>query len=87
MAQYFNVNQLKLVSAISAEIAAQCPGILVDSEQFNKIIAAANMVKEAYQKPSTETKTGSKQRVTSDFVSPPAPELGKRNQCCCRGQK
>ncbi|WP_241576605.1 hypothetical protein [Rosenbergiella collisarenosi] len=87
MAQYFNVNQLKLVSAISAEIAAQCPGIHVDSEQFNTIIAAANMVKDAYQTQSTETKTGGKQRMTPDFVSPPAPSLGKRNKCCCRGRK
>lgn len=51
MAHYFNVNQLKVVSAISAEIAKQCPGITVDSEQFNKIIAAANMVCAAYKKP------------------------------------
>ncbi|WP_333609720.1 hypothetical protein [Pantoea piersonii] len=39
---------MKLVAAISLEISRQYPGVTVNSEQFNAIIAAANSVKAAY---------------------------------------
>lgn len=42
------LEQMKLVSAISFEVARQYPGVTVNPDQFNAIIAAANLVKEAY---------------------------------------
>ena len=42
------IEQMKLVSAISFEVARQYPGLTVNPDQFNAIIAAANLVKEAY---------------------------------------
>lgn len=48
MKKPIRIDQMKLVSAISLEIARQVPGITVDADQFNVIIAAANSVKAAY---------------------------------------
>jgi hypothetical protein len=42
------IDQMRLVSAISLEVARQYPGVTVDSDRFNVIIAAANSVKAAY---------------------------------------
>ncbi|UZV40796.1 hypothetical protein 12Stean4476_00034 [Erwinia phage Stean] len=42
------LDQMKLVASISFEVARQYPGMTVNSDQFNAIIAAANLVKEAY---------------------------------------
>ncbi len=42
------IDQMKLVTAISLEISRQYPGVTVNPEQFNAIIAGANSVKAAY---------------------------------------
>ncbi|RPE02951.1 hypothetical protein BBB56_05995 [Candidatus Pantoea deserta] len=42
------IDQMKLVAAISFEVSRQFPGVTVNPEQFNAIIAAANIVKAAY---------------------------------------
>ncbi|WP_312839287.1 hypothetical protein [Pantoea piersonii] len=42
------IDQMKLVAAISLEVSRQYPGVMVNPEQFNAIIAAANSVKSAY---------------------------------------
>lgn len=42
------IDQMRLVSAISFEVSRQYPGVTVDADQFNAIIAAANSVKAAY---------------------------------------
>ncbi|MDK2631962.1 hypothetical protein QMZ93_01195 [Pantoea stewartii subsp. indologenes] len=42
------IDQMKLVTAISFELSRQYPGVTVDADQFNAIIAAANSVKAAY---------------------------------------
>ncbi|MBD8129186.1 hypothetical protein IFU23_06610 [Pantoea agglomerans] len=42
------IDQMKLVAAISFEVSRQFPGVTVNHEQFNTIIAAANSVKAAY---------------------------------------
>jgi len=42
------IDQMKLVAAISFEVSRQFPGVTVNPEQFNAIIAAANNVKAAY---------------------------------------
>lgn len=39
----YEVNQIKLITAISAELQRQCPGLPVD-RRFNKIIEAANLI-------------------------------------------
>lgn len=48
------IDQLRLVTAIIFEISRQYPGVTVDADQFNTIIAAANSVKAAYD--GTEVK-------------------------------
>ncbi|AXF51463.1 hypothetical protein PQA73_gp35 [Erwinia phage Pavtok] len=55
------LEQMRLVSAISMEVARQYPGVTVNQDQFNAIIAAANLVKEAYD-------------GTPVLVAPPADE-------------
>jgi len=42
------IDQMSLVAAISLEVSRQFPGVTVNPEQFNAIIAAANSVKAAY---------------------------------------
>ncbi|MEN4712097.1 hypothetical protein [Pantoea agglomerans] len=42
------IDQMKLVAAISFEVSRQYPGVTVDADHFNAIIAAANSVKAAY---------------------------------------
>jgi len=42
------IDQMRLVSAISFEVSRQYPGVTVNADQFNAIIAAANSVKAAY---------------------------------------
>lgn len=42
------IDKMKLVAAISFEVSRQYPGVTVDADQFNAIIAAANSVKAAY---------------------------------------
>lgn len=42
------IDQMSLVAAISLEVSRQYPGVTVNPEQFNAIIAAANSVKAAY---------------------------------------
>lgn len=42
------IDQMKLVAAISFEVSRQYPGVTVDADQFNAIIASANSVKAAY---------------------------------------
>lgn len=49
------LNQIRLVTAISNEVARQFPGITVNAEQLNVIIAAANSVKAAYDGTQIET--------------------------------
>ncbi|MCZ4061325.1 hypothetical protein O3W44_22600 [Pantoea sp. LMR881] len=41
--------QMRLVTAITFEIARQYPGITVEQDQFKVIIAAANRVKAVYE--------------------------------------
>lgn len=48
------IDQMKLVAAISFEVSRQFPGVMVNPEQFNAIIAAANSVKAAYDDPEVE---------------------------------
>jgi len=49
------IDQMKLVTAISFEVSRQYPGVTVDADQFNAIIAAANSVKAAYDGTEVET--------------------------------
>ncbi|KAA5961048.1 MULTISPECIES: hypothetical protein [Pantoea] len=42
------IDQIKLVAAISFELSRQYPGVTVDADQFNTIIAASNSIKSAY---------------------------------------
>lgn len=42
------IDQMRLVSTISFEVSRQYPGVTVDADQFNAIIAAATSVKAAY---------------------------------------
>ena len=48
MKAIIRIDQMKLVTAISFEVSRQYPGVTVDADQFNAIIAAANSVKAAY---------------------------------------
>lgn len=59
MKKPIRIDQMKLVAAISKEVARQVPGITVDADQFNVIIAAANSVKAAYDgSPAPEDEEG-----------------------------
>lgn len=51
------IDQMRLVSAISLEVARQYPGVTVDADQFNVIIEAANSVKAAYDGTEVEAVT------------------------------
>ena len=50
------IDQMSLIAAISFELSRQYPGVTVNPDQFNAIIAAANSVKAAYD--GTEVEPG-----------------------------
>ncbi|MEQ1967386.1 hypothetical protein ABLA30_10230 [Xenorhabdus nematophila] len=47
------IKQLSLVAAIAKELSHQQPGITINQEQLNTLIAAANSICAAFEQPKT----------------------------------
>lgn len=53
-----DINQIALITAISNELCRQVPGLTAEPRLYNSVIAAANLIVEAFAKPIVKASPG-----------------------------